>query len=76
MRHPPHHSRTPRPNRPPQGPRYQGAATTDLRPVTYRHRNVVERCFNQLNHRRDLATRYAKRASIYRAGLVIIAALI
>ena len=42
----------------------------------YRQRNVVERCFNRLKHWRDLATRFAKRASIYRACLVLIAALI
>lgn len=41
----------------------------------YRQRNVVERCFNRLKQWRDLATRYAKRASIYRACLVLIAAL-
>ena len=42
----------------------------------YRQRNVVERCFNRLKQWRDLATRYAKRAAIYRASLVLIAALI
>ncbi|MEU8389047.1 IS5 family transposase [Micromonospora sp. NPDC048843] len=42
----------------------------------YRKRNVVERCFNRLKQWRDLATRYAKRASLYRAGLVLIAAII
>ncbi|MEU4818263.1 MULTISPECIES: IS5 family transposase [Micromonospora] len=42
----------------------------------YRKRNVVERCFNRLKQWRDLATRYAKRASLYRAGLVLIAAVI
>jgi transposase len=42
----------------------------------YRQRNVVERCFNRLKHWRDLATRYAKRASIYKASLTLIAALI
>ncbi len=42
----------------------------------YETRNVVERCFNRLKHWRDLATRYAKRASIYRACLVLIAAII
>jgi transposase len=42
----------------------------------YRQRNVVERCFNRLKHWRDLATRFAKRASIYRACLVLIAALL
>src|SRR5690606_1000320 len=45
-------------------------------PEIYKRRNVVERCFNRLKHWRDLATRYAKRASIYRACLVLIAALI
>ena len=42
----------------------------------YKQRNVVERCFNRLKQWRDLATRYAKRATIYRASLVLIAALI
>ncbi len=42
----------------------------------YRHRNVVERCFNRLKQWRDLATRYAKRASIYRSSPTLIAAII
>jgi transposase len=42
----------------------------------YKQRNVVERCFNRLKQWRDLATRYAKRAAIYRASLVLIAAII
>ena len=41
---------------------------------TYRQRNVVERCVNRLKQNRALATRYAKRASLYRA-LVVIAAI-
>jgi len=45
-------------------------------PVVYRQRNVVERCFNRLKQWRDLATRYAKRASIYQASLTLIAAII
>jgi transposase len=45
-------------------------------PQAYRQRNVVERCFNRLKHWRDLATRYAKRASIYHACLLLIAAII
>ncbi|MFG3260452.1 IS5 family transposase [Streptomyces sp. NPDC048172] len=45
-------------------------------PALYRERNVVERCFNRLKHYRDLATRYTKRAVIYRGSLVLIAALI
>ncbi|GAA1818275.1 hypothetical protein GCM10009835_42970 [Planosporangium flavigriseum] len=42
----------------------------------YKQRNVVERCFNRLKWWRDLATRFAKRASIYRASLVLIATVI
>ena len=42
----------------------------------YKRRNVVERCFNRLKQWRDLATRYAKRATIYRSCLTLIAALI
>jgi transposase len=42
----------------------------------YKRRNVVERCFNRLKQWRDLATRYAKRASLYQASLILIAALI
>ncbi|HEX2155764.1 MAG TPA: IS5/IS1182 family transposase, partial [Actinomycetes bacterium] len=34
----------------------------------------VERCFNRLKQNRALATRYAKRAALYRA-LVVIAAI-
>jgi transposase len=44
--------------------------------AAYRRRNVVERCFNRFKQWRDLATRYAKRAAIYRAGLVIAATMI
>jgi transposase len=42
----------------------------------YRQRNVVERCFNRLKQWRDLATPYAKRASIYLGCLQLIAAII
>ena len=41
--------------------------------VLYRQRNVVERYFNRLKQWRDLATRYAKRATIYRTSLVLAA---
>jgi transposase len=44
--------------------------------AAYRQRNVVERCFNRLKRWRDLATRYAKRAAIYRASLLIAATMI
>jgi transposase len=39
-------------------------------------RNVVERAFSRLTQWRDLATRYTRRAAIYRASLVVISALI
>jgi len=39
----------------------------------YKHRNVVERCFNRLKQFRGLATRYAKRAAYYQAELTIAA---
>ena len=44
--------------------------------AVYRQRNVVERCFNRLKQWRDLATRYAKRAAIYRSSLLLISAVI
>lgn len=53
-----------------------GGRPPTVDPEVYRQRNVVERCFNRLKQWRDLATRFAKRASIYRACLVLIAALI
>jgi transposase len=53
-----------------------GGRPPAFNPKTYKKRNVVERCFNRLKQWRDLATRYAKRASIYRASLVIAAATI
>lgn len=40
----------------------------------YRRRNVVERCMNRLKQWRSVATRYEKRATHYRA-MVVIAAL-
>ena len=39
----------------------------------YRRRNVVERCVGRLKQWRDLATRSAKRAAYYRAGVVVAA---
>ncbi|WP_281032658.1 hypothetical protein [Nocardia araoensis] len=37
---------------------------------------MVERCFNQLEQFRDLATRYAKRAAYYQAELTIAAIIL
>ncbi|GAA3812717.1 hypothetical protein GCM10022206_58900 [Streptomyces chiangmaiensis] len=36
---------------------------------TYRRRNIVERCFNQLKGFRGLATRYDKTATSYEAAV-------
>lgn len=53
-----------------------GGRPPDFDKAVYRQRNVVERCFNRLKQWRDLATRYAKRASLYRASLVLISAIL
>lgn len=37
----------------------------------YRHRNVVERCFNRLKQWRGLATRYDKTRESYQAAVTI-----
>jgi transposase len=42
--------------------------------TAYRHRNVVERCFNKLKHDKAPATRYDKRVRPYKA-LVTLACL-
>jgi transposase len=42
----------------------------------YRKRNVVERCVNQFNKWRGIATRYEKRAANYRTMVVIAALMI
>jgi transposase len=53
-----------------------GGRPPDFDPLLYKERNVVERCFGRLKQYRDLATRYVKRAVIYRGSLVLIGALI
>lgn len=52
----------------------RGESLCRLDRAAYRHRNVVERCFNRLKHNKALATRYDKRALHYKA-LVTIACL-
>jgi transposase len=37
----------------------------------YRHRNVVERCFNRLKQWRGIATRYDKKAANYQGGILL-----
>jgi transposase len=54
----------------------QGGRPPNFDGEVYRQRNVVERCFNRFKQWRALATRYAKRAAIYRSSLLLIAALI
>ncbi len=44
-----------------RGPR--GCRPPTSHKLIYRHRNVVERCFNRLEHRRSVATRYDKPAA-------------
>lgn len=53
-----------------------GGRPPDFDKQAYKQRNVVERCFGRLKQWRDLSTRYAKRAALYRASLVLISAII
>ncbi|PVC82174.1 hypothetical protein DBP19_33495 [Streptomyces sp. CS090A] len=43
---------------------------------TYKHRNVVERCFNRLKQWRGIATRYDKTAASYKAAVTLASLLI
>src|SRR3954452_14598113 len=52
-----------------------GGRPPTFRADRYRHRNVVERCFNRLKQWRGIATRYDKKAANYEGG-VLLAALI
>ncbi|MDG4820523.1 IS5 family transposase [Asanoa sp. WMMD1127] len=54
----------------------RGGRPPTFDPHVYRQRNVVERCFNRLKQWRALATRFAKRAALYRSSLLLVAALI
>ena len=58
------HNRGPRGGRPPT-----------FNKLIYRHRNVVERCFNRLKHCRSIATRYDKTSSSFHATVTIAALL-
>jgi len=42
-----------------------------VEPPLYRHRNLVERCFNKLKHFRRIATRYDKLARNFLAAVAI-----
>ncbi|GAA3457668.1 hypothetical protein GCM10018962_95020 [Dactylosporangium matsuzakiense] len=64
--------------RPPRRQGQQRWAPADLESfgrAAYKRRNVVERCFNRFKQWRDLATLHAKRAAIYHASLLLIAAI-
>ncbi len=43
--------------------------------VIYKHRNVVERCFNRLKQWRGIATRYVKTAEFYNAAVTLVSLL-
>ncbi len=52
-----------------------GGRPSGFDPAVYRHRNVVERCFNHLKRNRSIATRYDKTAISYQATITIAALL-
>jgi transposase len=45
----------------------------DRKPFVATRRNVVERFFNRMKSRRALASRYDKKALIYRGGVMLAA---
>ena len=45
-------------------------------PLTYKHRNRIERCFNRLKHFRRFATRYDRRTVHFKGFAYIAAAMI
>jgi transposase len=51
----------------------RGGRPPEFDTTTYRHRNVVERCFNRLKQWRGIASRYDKTARNYRSALVLAA---
>jgi transposase len=57
-------------------PKGSHGAPTTFDSEIYRRRNVVERCFNQWKQWRAVATRYARRAALYRSSLLLTVALI
>ena len=75
-RDPTRHSRTLQPGAPQRRQGSAGGRSPAFNGTVYKERNVVERCFNRLKQWRDLATRFAKRAAIYRASLLLIATII
>ncbi len=60
-------------NRQNRGPR--GGRPPTFNKLIYRHRNVVERCFNRLKQCRSLATRYDKTHTSFQATVTTAALL-
>ena len=60
-------------NRRRRGPR--GGRPPTFNQLIYRHRNVVERCFNRLKQSRSIATRYDKTSTSFQATVTIAALL-
>ena len=60
-------------NRRRRGPR--GGRPPTFNKLIYRHRNVVERCFNRLKQCRSIATRYDKTSTSFQATVTIAALL-
>jgi putative transposase len=48
-----------------------GGRPPDFDAATYKHRNVIERSFNDHKQWRALATRYDKLATVYRGGVIL-----
>lgn len=57
------------------GGRPRGGRPPTFNKLIYRHRNVVERCFNRLKQRRSVATRYNKTSTSFHATVTIAALL-
>ena len=60
-------------NRHNRGPR--GGRPPTFNKLIYRHRNVVERCFNRIKQCRSVATRYDKTSTSFQATVTIAALL-
>ncbi|MER7983085.1 hypothetical protein [Streptomyces sp. NPDC095817] len=58
----------------PLAPRHQGSRPTGFDKTVYRRRNEVERTINRLKNFRVIATRFDKRAYVFR-GTVTVAAI-
>ncbi|MEV6686673.1 IS5 family transposase [Streptomyces sp. NPDC051130] len=54
----------------------RGGRPTGFNSETYRRRNTVERCFNQLKGFRGIATRYEKTATSYEAAVTLASILL